>query len=278
MAGGTFPTSLPTYTVTAGAETANGAAGGTGLSGLLNQFESDVTALSAKVGIGASTPAANKVLFGTGTGTTAWQSLTSANLLALMSDETGTGLAVFNNSPTLTTPTIGDFTNSQHTHANTAGGGQLTATAFANNAITAPLLATDAITLGYAQITTTFSTASTSSVLVTGLTTTVTIPAGGRRVKITAFARALYTGSASTSAQCIMTIWDGTVGSGTQLSETFTNSNGSANSGNGGVAIAVVSPSAGSKTYNVGFAAGVTGTANLQAGSAFPAFILVEAI
>lgn len=74
MAGGTFPTSLPTYTVTAGAETANGAAGGTGLSGLLNQFEVDVTALATKLGSGAATPAANKVLVGNGAGTSTWGS------------------------------------------------------------------------------------------------------------------------------------------------------------------------------------------------------------
>lgn len=71
MAGGTFPTSVPTYIVTAGADTAN-AAGGTGLSGLLNAFEIDVTALATKLGTGNSAATINKVLIGTGPGTTAW--------------------------------------------------------------------------------------------------------------------------------------------------------------------------------------------------------------
>jgi len=46
----------------------------------------------------------------------------SANLRAALTDETGTGLAVFNGSPSLTTPTIGSFANSAHDHADAAGG------------------------------------------------------------------------------------------------------------------------------------------------------------
>jgi hypothetical protein len=43
---------------------------------------------------------------------------------------TGTGsTVVMQTSPTITTPTIADLTNSQHTHANAAGGGQLDNTA-----------------------------------------------------------------------------------------------------------------------------------------------------
>lgn len=67
-----FPTSLPSYTITAGADTPNNTAGGLGLSGLLNSFEVDVTAIGTKVGTGASTPAAGKVLRANGTGTSIW--------------------------------------------------------------------------------------------------------------------------------------------------------------------------------------------------------------
>jgi hypothetical protein len=49
----------------------------------------------------------------------------SADLAALLTDETGTGLAVFNTTPTLVTPAIGSFANATHTHQNAAGGGQL---------------------------------------------------------------------------------------------------------------------------------------------------------
>lgn len=124
-----FPTTLPSYTITAGSETANGAAGGTGLSGLLNAFETDVTALGTKMGTGASTPAANQVLIGTGAGTSAWQGLTSAQLASIVSDETGSGALVFGNSPTIVTPTIASFTNATHSHTNAAGGGTLAASA-----------------------------------------------------------------------------------------------------------------------------------------------------
>lgn len=99
-----FPTSLPSYTATNGTDTAN-AAGSVGLSGLLNLFEGDITALATKIGTGAATPTSNKVLVGNGTGTSTWAS-TLAGL-------------------TLTTPTIADFSNATHTHANNAGGGSL---------------------------------------------------------------------------------------------------------------------------------------------------------
>lgn len=51
---------------------------------------------------------------------------TSAQLAGVLSDETGTGSAVFGSSPTIVTPTIASFTNAQHNHTNAAGGGQLT--------------------------------------------------------------------------------------------------------------------------------------------------------
>jgi hypothetical protein len=50
----------------------------------------------------------------------------SANLAALVTDETGSGLLVFATSPTLTTPTIADFTNAQHDHLDADDGGTLT--------------------------------------------------------------------------------------------------------------------------------------------------------
>lgn len=127
-------------------------------------------------------------------------------------------------------------------------------------------------TLGYAQITSNFTTTSTSQVQVTGLTVTVTIPAGGRRVKITAFARDVYNGSVSYN---VLGIWDGAVGSGTLLSAA---QNGSAaNNSSTLMAVAVGTPAPGSKTYNVGLNCSA-GTAQLDAAAIYPAFILVELI
>lgn len=65
-----------------------------------------VEAVEAKLGIGATTPVANSLLFGTGTGVSRWGTVTSAELLAAMSDETGTGSLVFATTPTLNTPKV----------------------------------------------------------------------------------------------------------------------------------------------------------------------------
>jgi hypothetical protein len=131
------------------------------------------------------------------------------------------------------------------------------------------MLATSAITLGYAQITSSFPTSSSSAVQVTGLTVTVTIPAGGRKVKITAWCDNLN--GATTNSQ--MSIWDGTVGSGTRIT------NAVALTAAGTVtALGIVTPAAGSKTYNVGLLAAGGGTATLDASATSPAFILVEMI
>lgn len=61
----------------------------------------------------------------------------SANLLAAVTNETGTGLLVFATSPVLTTPQIADFTTATHTHQTTAQGGTLTDAALAT-AVTVP--------------------------------------------------------------------------------------------------------------------------------------------
>jgi hypothetical protein len=191
------------------------------------------------------------------------------------SDATKNAATATLSGKTLTTPTIASFTNAQHSHTNAAGGGQLSGGALTTNAVTADKLDTAAITLGYAATTSSFSTSSTTAVLVTGLTTTVTIPAGGRRIKITGFATDMY---ASTTVGAALTIWDGTVGSGTQLAR----ANGgylSNTSAVVGIVMAVVTPAAGSKTYSIGLNTFNAGTsANIEAASTYPAFILVEAI
>lgn len=69
----------------------------------------------------------------------------SANLIAAVTDETGTGALVFGTSPTIVTPTIASFANAQHDHADAAGGGQL-----ANNIITNAMLSTSSGELGAA--------------------------------------------------------------------------------------------------------------------------------
>lgn len=125
-----FPSSLDSYTDPLSTDKLNNPSHST-----QHQNHNDsIEAIEAKLGIGASTPTANKVLRATGTGTTSYgqvdvttdvASFTSANLRTLLSDETGTGAAVFATSPTITTPTIASFTNANHDHTNSAGGGTL---------------------------------------------------------------------------------------------------------------------------------------------------------
>lgn len=57
-------------------------------------------------------------------------SATSANLASAVTNETGTGALVFGSSPTIVTPTIASFANANHDHSNSAGGANITGTAF----------------------------------------------------------------------------------------------------------------------------------------------------
>lgn len=85
--------------------------------GLHDNTNDAIKATQTKVGTGASVAAANTLFFGTGAGTSAWTQLTSAQLAAALSDETGTGSAVFANTPVLITPKIDTITE------NTSGNG-----------------------------------------------------------------------------------------------------------------------------------------------------------
>lgn len=79
----------------------------------------EIVAVETKLGTGSSTPAAGKVLRSTGSGISSWGGLdittdvlafTSASLRAVLSDETGSGAAVFGTSPTIATPAISNPT------------------------------------------------------------------------------------------------------------------------------------------------------------------------
>lgn len=146
-------------------------------------------------------------------------------------------------------------------------------TGIGTNAIAAASLATNAITLGYAQITTTFTSSSTSIFDVTGLSVTVTIPAGSRNVKITAhFPYIIHSASGPTLD---MVIDKG----GTVLGMTSTNGVGAGARRASDVIAYDPAPSAGSVTYKVrANPNGAIGNFDIGAGTTTPAFILVEAI
>jgi hypothetical protein len=256
-----------------------------------------IIAAETKVGTGSSTPTNATVLRGNGTGTSQWAqanlttdvtgTLPVANGGTGATAATGTGNVVLANTPSLTNPAFSSITNtgtltlpsSTDTLVGRATTDTLTnksidggSNTFTN--VPASALATSAIMLGYTPKTSNFTTTSGSAVQVTGLTVTVTIPAGGRSIKITAFAESLY---GNATAYIIMSIWDGTVGSGTQLARGQIYNPSTTNAATTVMVQAIVTPSAGSKTYNVGLLTGA-GTATLESVSGGPSFILVEAI
>lgn len=147
------------------------------------------------------------------------------------------------------------------------------------NSIEAADLATNAITLGHASITSSFSTTSTTVVQVTGLSAVVTIPAGSRRIRISAYCPNL--GSSSSPKVSYLSIWDGTVGSGTQLQEVpHIQAALQTPFSSACLVSTTVTPAAGSKTYNVGLRSDGGGgiTSWMTLGVTTPAYILVEAI
>ena len=156
-------------------------------------------------------------------------------------------------------------------------------TALANNTILGNNLATSAIKLGYAERTSDFTTTAVSTWTdVTGLSATVTVPAGGRDIKITAFIGGLKT-TAAAGTFVSMAIMEGT----TVLGMGGMNEPVAAYNMPFTIVARVSAPSAGSHTYKVAVASSFAGTLTAAAGASgtasatnayTAAFILVEAI
>lgn len=135
-----------------------------------------------------------------------------------------------------------------------------------------------AISLGYAQRTSDFAVTSTTPTQITSLSVSVTTPnvTTARRIRITVFAPWVEVGGLNSPQ---IDIWDGTVGSGTQLSRASTTQ--TTNTYRANIqAVAVVEVAANtSKTYNAALSGSTAAnTVTLKAASTYPAFIHVEAI
>jgi hypothetical protein len=88
--------------------------------------------------------------------------------------------------------------------ANNIADSSVSAVKVADGAITAAKLATSAITLGYAEASTSQTIATTTETDLTTLTVTVTVPAGGRRCKITGFLPDITSGAADNSTVLLL--------------------------------------------------------------------------
>ncbi len=130
-----------------------------GHTALHNGHAGEIRALAQKLGTGASTPTADKVLAGDGAGTSSWShvNLTTmvSGVLPVANGGTGSTNLTFPTGPdtlvartssdtltnkTLTTPVIGSFTNATHNHQNNAGGGTLSGSALIDKTVTSEKL------------------------------------------------------------------------------------------------------------------------------------------
>lgn len=195
-------------------------------------------------------------------------------------------------SPTISAPTITNATLSSNTitgfSASTTGSiygisvasgiittaNSIAAGTVAQGGISGAQLASSAITLGYAQITSSFTTTTTGSdVDVTSVTVTVTVPAGGRYVRVTAFCPSLLkSGSAGDSLDFKIKE------SGTVLNWTRYNIAGS-NYGLPGYCQYISSAvSVGSHTYKLSVQQATAGTITVTGAATQLTYIHVEAI
>jgi hypothetical protein len=128
--------------------------------------------------------------------------------------------------------------------------------------------------IGFRRITVSPTQTATSATQITGLSAPAIVPTG-RKIKVKLKGQDLYHSIAGDAA--IATLWDGTVGSGTQLDL----SRGLSNAG-GGASVcdceAITTPATNSKTYNAGLHAGVAGTATIDASATSPLILLVELV
>lgn len=193
---------------------------------------------------------------------------------ATLSADSIAGFTVSNTGTIFGIPVTTGVINTANTlNGSSIVGATVGATALATNAVQASQIATNAILLGVAQITTIFTTTSTSYVQVTGLTNTITVPSGARRIEIGVQIRSISNSNSSTGN--FISIWDGTVGSGTQLQE-FEVDITTSTFNNGIYFIALPpAPSPGSKTYNVGVKT-TAGTLSIMAAAVYPALTFVR--
>lgn len=263
-----------------------------------------IEALETKLGTGASTPASSKFLVGTGAGASAWTkdvptgTVVGTSDVQTLTNKTLTSPTI--NTATIVNPTITTDSISEYTAANgvsidglsikdgvlmtndsvkTANvqSSAITNAKMAAASVGGTNLTTSAITLGYAEITSSFTTTTVGSHEdVPGLSVAVTVPAGGRRVKITGYVPRMGVTHAGATTFAIRE-------SSTVLQNSVNNLVTSGASTN--ILVQWVGiPTAGAHTYKLSIGQHLAGTITFFGGTASSyltvgaAFILVEAI
>jgi len=130
--------------------------------------------------------------------------------------------------------------------------------------------------LGYRQTFAAFSTSNTTATQITGLSCPVIVPLG-RKIKVSIQNETSYPSASGTPGPDV-TIWDGVVGSGTQLAASLVRTISTGQVAAPLQPFAIVTPTVASKTYNAGLhVTGGAGTVNFEAlSSVVPGGILVE--
>jgi hypothetical protein len=126
--------------------------------------------------------------------------------------------------------------------------------------------------LGYRQVI--GNTTATTIAQATGLTCPVLVPTG-RNLKVTGGGSGIA--NSTSNATVVLSVWDGVVNAGTQIQDFRKGSSTVAIDEVGPTAIAMVSPSSGLHTYNVGLSSS-SGTVTLGASATRPSFIMVELV
>lgn len=168
---------------------------------------------------------------------------------------------------------LADVLNGGIDNDNIASNAAIAGSKLADGGVTNTKLSDSAITLGYTGITSNFTTTAVNTITdVTNLTVTVTVPSGGRRLKITAFCPQLV------SSQAAGNVLDMYIRESTTTLSYGRFSTPVANYGTPMTVVYSVVASAGSHTYKVSALQQAAGTLTFTAAADRPAFILVELI
>ena len=128
--------------------------------------------------------------------------------------------------------------------------------------------------VGYAEIRANFTTTSGTAVQVPGLSVTLPAMPSGRNIRITAFTYALGISSGTQSPE--LSIYDGTVASGTRLQDSAIVAIGASITYSPATPQIVVASSSSAKTYNVGLLASGGATATCNSSVSSPSFLMIE--